>query len=150
MKKLHSKTINPSVRELLSYATSENAIDREYEKYISETNRHLYSWEVNGEAIGCMGIEFINEDHCEIKHIAVSPAARGNGVGRKMIDFICDEYSFELISAETDKDAVEFYRSYGFKITSLGEKYPGVERFLCELKSTYFLNEFTNSRQGGG
>lgn len=134
MKLVYSSTIHPSLRELLSYATSESAIEREYEKYLMENSRHLYSWEVNGEAIGCMGIEFINAAHCVIKHIAVSPAARGNGVGRKMIDFICDEYSFDLISVETDKDAVEFYRSYGFKITSLGEKYPGVERFLCELK----------------
>ena len=134
MKLIHSSTIHPSVKELLSYATSESAIDREYEKYIFDTSRHLYSWEVNGKAIGCLGIEFANEAHCEIKHIAVSPAARGNGVGRKMIDFILKEYSLEMITAETDRDAVEFYRSYGFKITSLGEKYPGVERFLCELK----------------
>jgi len=134
MKLVNSSTFHPSVRELLSYATSESGIEREYEKYIMETSRHLYSWEVNGEIIGCIGIGFINEAHCVIKHIAVSPAARKNGIGRKMIDFICDEYSLALISAETDKDAVEFYRSYGFKITSLGEKYPGVERFLCELK----------------
>ncbi|WP_268921683.1 hypothetical protein [Metabacillus sediminilitoris] len=39
-----------------------------------------------------------------------------------------------MITAETDKEAVVFYRNYGFKITSLGEKYPGVERFLCEYK----------------
>jgi len=134
MKLIHSSTIHPSVKEILSYATSESTIDREYEKYIFDTNRHLYSWEVNGEAIGCLGIEFSNEDDCLIKHIAVSPAARGNGVGRNMIDFILKEYSLEMITAETDRDAVEFYRSYGFKVTSLGEKYPGVERFLCELK----------------
>lgn len=134
MKLINSSTIHPSVRELLSYATSESAIDREYEKYIFETNRYLYSWEINGVTIGCIGIDFINLAHCEIKHIAVSPAARGNGVGRKMIDFIIEELSLEMISAETDKDALEFYRSYEFEITSLGEKYPGVERFLCELK----------------
>jgi len=39
-----------------------------------------------------------------------------------------------MITAETVRDAVKFYWSSGFKVTSLGEKYPGVERFLCELK----------------
>ncbi|MNP39986.1 hypothetical protein D3C76_1335850 [compost metagenome] len=35
------------------------------------------------------------------------------------------------IKAETDKDTVGFYKKIGFSITSLGEKYPGVERFEC-------------------
>ncbi|NYE04281.1 ribosomal protein S18 acetylase RimI-like enzyme [Bacillus niacini] len=47
-----------------------------------------------------------------------------------MISSILEMYP--SVHAETDSDAVEFYRKYGFKITSLGEKYPGVERLLCE------------------
>lgn len=47
-----------------------------------------------------------------------------------MLKFVLEDYL--VVSAETDADAVEFYRKYGFKIKSLGEKYPGVERFLCE------------------
>lgn len=40
------------------------------------------------------------------------------------------------IKAETDKDAVGFYKKNGFSITSLGEKYPGVERFECIFSVT--------------
>jgi len=47
-----------------------------------------------------------------------------------MINFMENEYT--SIVAETDHEAVDFYRRYGFFITSLGEKYPGVERFLCQ------------------
>jgi len=47
-----------------------------------------------------------------------------------MINYIASKYS--SIVAETDYEAVDFYRRYGFVITSLGEKYPGVERFLCQ------------------
>ncbi len=50
-----------------------------------------------------------------------------------MINYISDKYP--LIYAETDNDAVNFYWKYGFEITSLGEKYPGVERFLCEFSN---------------
>ncbi|WP_239984546.1 hypothetical protein [Lentibacillus sediminis] len=53
-----------------------------------------------------------------------------------MIKFICNKHSLQFISAETDKDAVVFYQNLGFQITSLGEKYPGVERFLCEYERT--------------
>ncbi|MEG0573277.1 MAG: GNAT family N-acetyltransferase, partial [Enterococcus sp.] len=64
-----------------------------------------------------------------------SPNHRGLGIGSKMISFILEKYSLTFMFAETDKDAVEFYGNYGFKITSLGEKYPGVERFRCILNS---------------
>ncbi|MFX3673525.1 MAG: GNAT family N-acetyltransferase [Paenisporosarcina sp.] len=147
MKELQSKNIHPSVRKLLSYAISEGAIDQEYKKYIHELNRTLYTWEIHGEPIGCIGMEFIHSNHCEIKHIAVSRAERGNGLGRKMIDFICDKYALTLVSAETDKDAVGFYRSYGFNVISLGEKYPGVERFLCEYERSLANNGVIDSRK---
>ena len=42
------------------------------------------------------------------------------------------ENEYTSIVAETDHEAVDFYRRYVFFITSLGEKYPGVERFLCQ------------------
>lgn len=132
MKEVHLKNIHPSVRVLLSHATGN--VDQEYKKYIHIGNRKLYTLVVNGEFIGCIGVEFVRTSHCEIKHIAVSPSERGNGIGSKMIDFISHKYSFSSISAETDKEAVDFYRKYGFIAISLGEKYPGVERFLCEYK----------------
>jgi ribosomal protein S18 acetylase RimI-like enzyme len=39
--------------------------------------------------------------------------------------------------AETDEEAVEFYRNIGFSIQSLGEKYPGVDRFKCTFLTNY-------------
>lgn len=51
-----------------------------------------------------------------------------------MIDFVCQTHSFDILTAETDIEAVGFYQNYGFNVTSLGEKYAGVERFLCTLK----------------
>ena len=37
----------------------------------------------------------------------------------------------ERVVAETDEEAVDFYRSLGFVVHSLGEQYPGIERFRC-------------------
>ncbi|MFC5465001.1 GNAT family N-acetyltransferase [Lederbergia graminis] len=133
MKEVNSKTIHPAIQKLLSFATSEFKVNQEYERYLKSLNRKLYSFEVEGVLVGCIGIEIINVNECEIKHIAVSSDQRGKGIGSKMINYVNDKYP--LISAETDNDAVGFYRNYGFKITSLGEKYPGVERFLCKFNS---------------
>lgn len=72
-------------------------------------------------------------NQCEIKHIAVSPAYRGKGIGREMIRYVEEHHAFSSIYAETDQEAVLFYKNIGFHITSLGEKYPGVERFGCLL-----------------
>ncbi|QFG01214.1 N-acetyltransferase [Psychrobacillus glaciei] len=133
MKKISSRTIHPKIRELLSYATSEDRVDLEYEKYIQSSELKLYVFESHGRTVGCIGIAFISSDRCEIKHIAVSPNERGNNIGSQMIKFVCNKHSLCSIKAETDNGAVEFYKKNGFEITNLGEKYPGVERFLCEF-----------------
>ncbi len=48
-----------------------------------------------------------------------------------MIKEIIRIHQLIYLEAETDCEAVEFYRKCGWIITSLGEKYPGVERFQC-------------------
>ncbi|MEK5530257.1 GNAT family N-acetyltransferase [Viridibacillus sp. FSL H7-0596] len=135
MKEIKSTSIQPNVRELLSFATSEKNVEKEYELYMQSPVRELYGYDLESEFAGCIGIEFLSPKCCEIKHIAVSPNHRGIGIGSKMISFILEKYSLSFMFAETDKDAVNFYKNYGFKITSLGEKYPGVERFRCILNS---------------
>ncbi|WP_232696107.1 GNAT family N-acetyltransferase [Brevibacillus daliensis] len=133
--KMYSHIIEPSVRELLLYATSFEKVDQAYRKYLVSPNQHLFGFKKGNSIVGCIGIE-LHGYNGVIKHIAVSPEERGNGIGSKMITLICEKYSLTNISAETDKDAVEFYRKFGFKVTPLGEKYPGVERYLCECNNS--------------
>ncbi|WP_419887211.1 GNAT family N-acetyltransferase [Neobacillus niacini] len=130
MKIVDSNTMQHSIRKLLALATSKEKVEIEYERYLKYPNRTLFAFELEGENAGCIGVEINSLKLCEIKHIAVSSEHRGKGIGSKMIRFILEMHP--SVFAETDSDAVEFYRKYGFKITSLGEKYPGVERFLCE------------------
>ncbi|MFC0472490.1 GNAT family N-acetyltransferase [Halalkalibacter kiskunsagensis] len=129
-----SKTITPEVSELLSYATSEAKIVQSYENYVKFPDHVLYGFEYGRKIVGCIGIKLLGRDKIEIVHIAVAPNLRGNRIGSKMIEFICNEHSPKILYAETDNDAVDFYIKFGFKITNLGEKYPGVERFLCEYE----------------
>lgn len=133
MQEINTSILPPTIRELLTFATSASKIDDEYKLYQLLENRKLYGYMRNGLFVGCIGIQIIDANSCEIKQIAVSPLERRHGIGKRMIDFIYMEHSLELIFAETDQEAVDFYKNCGFTITSLGEKYPGVERFYCKL-----------------
>ncbi|WP_053367875.1 GNAT family N-acetyltransferase [Bacillus sp. FJAT-27245] len=124
---------NPLIKSLLTYATLPNKVDEEYQLYLMSPKRRLYGFELNGELVGCIGVEVINSIECVLKHIAVSPNHRNTGIGTKMLNNISNIFPF--VTAETDKDAVGFYSKYGFKILSLGEKYPGVERFKCVYRN---------------
>ena len=53
-----------------------------------------------------------------------------------MIAQLLEKYNPDKLIAETDQEAVEFYRNTGFVVYSLGELYPGVERFRCVLEKT--------------
>jgi ribosomal protein S18 acetylase RimI-like enzyme len=68
-----------------------------------------------------------------LKHIAIRSDYRKQGIGRGMIYESIKMNRINKLIAETDKDAVNFYRNIGFEIMSLGEKYLGVERFRCIL-----------------
>nr|WP_278044635.1 GNAT family N-acetyltransferase [Paenibacillus solani] len=73
------------------------------------------------------------DNEIELKHIAIKSNNRRKGLGKKLIMEFMEENLIRRMEAETDKNAVNFYRKIGFNITSLGEKYPGVERFKCTL-----------------
>ncbi len=81
-----------------------------------------------------IGIEIIGAKKARICHIAVVPQYRHNGLAVQMIKEVVRMYQLTYIEAETDDEAVEFYKNIGFQIKSLGEKYPGIERFHCYLE----------------
>ena len=90
--------------------------------------------------VGIIGFRLNEAREMTLTHLAVEPESRGVGFGRGIMLEIIEEVKPVRIVAETDEDAVEFYRNIGFVISSLGEKYPGVERFQC----TYEIDEETD------
>ncbi|MGX7264269.1 GNAT family N-acetyltransferase [Enterococcus crotali] len=134
MKKL--TIIDTDIKELLSQATTSSKVVSELENYLNVSNRVLYLNYHNDVLVGCIGIKILKNNVIEITHLATKEAYRCKQIGSRMIAYIEKTYEpFELV-AETDNDAVGFYKKYGFEIDSLGEKYPGVERFNC-LKSCF-------------
>lgn len=121
------------VRNLLSECmlSDEGRISAELTKYLEDESRELYGSFFNDELVGLIGVIHGSIGEVELKHIAIKPDYRGKGLGRKLVYEYVQAKSIVIMKAETDKDAVGFYNKLGFTILSLGEKYPGVERFEC-------------------
>lgn len=64
-------------------------------------------------------------------HLATHPDHRQQGIGTALIHWVHTRHPSIPLVAETDSAAMRFYVKTGFASTSLGEKYPGVERFLA-------------------
>ena len=127
---------DPSVRELLSLsigAPTSAKIDRVCHQYFSADSWVLRGYQSDEGVVGCIGIEIHAPREAVIHHVSVAPSVRKRDIGRMMVEQICAEFSLMRLTAKTDKDAVGFYRSCGFEVESLGELYPSVERFRCEL-----------------
>ena len=71
--------------------------------------------------MGVIVLSFAAPDSMEIAGIAVDPAARGQGVGSHMIRQAVRRYRPRHVCAETDDDAVGFYRKNGFRAAAFSE-----------------------------
>ncbi|MGE5703210.1 MAG: GNAT family N-acetyltransferase [Clostridia bacterium] len=114
------------------YQPDEQKLTQLVHLYQTEKDRLFFAYhDVENRTIAVIGCKLMQQKQIEILHIAVKQADRGKGIGRQLIDKLLHLHAPSCLIAETDRDAVGFYRSSGFLIISLGERYPGVERFRC-------------------
>ncbi|MBM7687311.1 hypothetical protein BCR24_11445 [Enterococcus ureilyticus] len=139
-------SMDTEILKLLTLATSEKNSEKILEDYLGPSNKHLYVKRCNNVAVGCIGINISDGNSLTITHIAVGKPYQRNRNASEMIDFIKRVYKPSMIIAETDNEAVGFYQKYGFKINSLGEKYPNVERFQCSLIINHHKNDVSKGQ----
>lgn len=126
-----------NVLEILSYShymPAEEKLKSLADTYESDPNIYAFSCADNGYVIGVIVLKRHATFTFEIVSVAVDLAFRRQRIGSKLISFAVNSLGCHEVIAETDDDAVGFYRRYGFDILSLGEKYPGCIRYLCTLK----------------
>ncbi|NUU76432.1 GNAT family N-acetyltransferase [Paenibacillus xylanilyticus] len=133
---LKSRIQEPEVQELLSYSVfpDPEQVGRALQQYVQKDELLLDGYEDEGQLIGLIGYEQTGISEITIQHIAVLPENRFKNYGRGMIAQLLEKYNPDRLIAETDQEAVEFYHNTGFVVYSLGELYPGVERFRCVLE----------------
>ncbi|WP_274361900.1 GNAT family N-acetyltransferase [Paenibacillus thermotolerans] len=136
---LKHRTDEPLVQELVGYSVfpDPDKLAGVMEAYRADSALELYgiAGEDEEDIVGIIGIRINDGNRMTIEHIAVLPDCRGMDYGRGLILEAIDLKKPSEVTAETDEEAVNFYRSIGFTIESLGEKYPGVERFLCTFEA---------------
>lgn len=114
----------PTVEKLKSLA----------DKYESDSAISAFACVDDEFVCGTIILKRIEDNQFEIIGIATHSDRRKQGVASKLISHAASILNCGVITAETDDDSVDFYRKYGFQIHSLGEKYPGIIRYLCTLK----------------
>lgn len=137
---------NPAVHKILSYCLfddSQEGIAKDVAKYRGHSSWQFYGWINNDEILGVCGFE-VHSDWVEILHISVDENIRRQGIGGKMVTTLWEKYKM-AIEAETDDDAVEFYRKYGFEASAI-QKY-NVRRWTCVLPAPKPLDRETDEER---
>lgn len=114
---------------------TEEKFDTKIDQFLSTPSIKILAC-LNGRNIeGIIVISFVEKYRMEIVGIAVNEWARGKGIGSFMIQQAIQDYNLRSAYAETDKDAVDFYRKNGFSITAFSEIFQGetVIRYKCEF-----------------
>lgn len=115
------------------YRPTPEKIDATLESVYAAPETRLFGLAADEQIVAVVGIRLYGGSvAAEVLHIAVAEPHRQRGYGRRMMDLVAGMGGFTELYAETDRDAVGFYERCGFSVESLGEKYPGVERFLCK------------------
>jgi len=118
------------------FMPSKEKFNKKIAYFLNDDTIKIFVCVHHDEINGVIVISFVEPRKIEIIGIAVDMSARNLGVGSFMINKLVDNYDLLVISAETDDDAVNFYRKNGFSITEFSKTYGEntVTRYRCELE----------------
>ena len=102
------------------------------EKYIKRPNTHIYACRDGGKYIGIVVLEVVGT-RATVLDIAVDEACRKQGIGSALLSFVLENFNISELTAETDDDAVGFYKKLGFSVTEIQTVYD-TRRYLCTFR----------------
>ena len=116
------------------YMPTEEKFSRKADQFLNDDTTKFFACFNQNVIEGVIVASFIEQQKIEIVGIAVVQSARGQGIGSFMINQVIKEYCLQFIYAETDQDAVGFYRKNGFIVTEYTETYHDetVIRYQCK------------------
>lgn len=122
----------PNILKLLApsvYNPTEERLLNRAKKYQEDENTNIYAYKEDGGYKGIVIFKIINNS-ATILDIAVKPDYQGQGIGGKLIDFIFNSFNVNNITAETDDDAIGFYKKYGFTVADTKVEF-NTKRYVC-------------------
>ncbi len=117
------------------FMPTEEKFNKKVEQFLNNNSVKIFACFSHGKIVGIMVVSFKEQKKIEIIGIAVDVSTRGKGIGSYMINQVINNYGLLSVYAETDNDAVGFYRKNGFNIMEFSETYDGatVVRYKSEL-----------------
>lgn len=115
----------PDILKLLApsvYNPTEERLLNRAKKYQENENANIYAYKENSKYKGIVVFKTQNNS-ATILDIAIKPEHQGQGIGSKLIDFIFNNFNVHSITAETDDDAIGFYKKYGFAVADTKVKF---------------------------
>lgn len=125
---------NETIKTIMSYAMfnpTEGRVKSAAEGIYGKQQGHFYVAEEEGIIIGIIGVRRVDNSFVEIMHIAVEESARRKGIGTALVKYVDDIERVDQILAETDEDAVKFYRKFGFKVRKTEDVMFNTIRYSC-------------------
>ena len=118
------------------FMPSEEKINKKTDQFLKDNSVKIFACFNQNEMVGVIVFSFVGQRKIQIIGISVHPSFRNNDIGSYMIDKVINDYSLLSVYAETDNDAVGFYKKYGFNITKVFETHYGktIVRYKCEFK----------------
>ena len=117
------------------FMTTEEKFNNKADLFLNDNSVKIFACFEQDKILGVMVVSFIEQRKIEIIGIAVDASVRGKGVGSYIINRVVNNYGLLYVYAETDNDAVGFYRNNDFSVVQFSETYGNetVVRYKCEL-----------------
>ena len=117
------------------FMPTEEKFNNKVDLFLNDNSVKIFACFEQDKILGVMVVSFIEQKKIEIIGIAVDVSARGKGIGSYMINQVLNNYGLLSVYAETDNDAVGFYRNNNFSVVQFSETYGDetVVRYKCEL-----------------
>jgi N-acetylglutamate synthase-like GNAT family acetyltransferase len=131
-----NRNITISIKELLALCVpypTQLKLSYILEQYTTYPTSELLLLTFGKVLVGIMGLKLAKEKVI-IKHIAISPYYRKQGIGSKVIKMLPQMYQGKIIEVETDSNIVKFFKKSGFIIQEIKNGSCPTKFFLCTLK----------------
>ncbi len=126
-------TLEPDVADLLLLAMfpDPERVRAALGRYASDPNLQVWVWQVGEKPVCAAGVR-VTGGAAEILHLGTRPDTRREGHALRLLLGLMEHLCLTRLEAETDDEAVGFYRKTGFNIEDT-EGRGGNLRYRCTL-----------------
>ncbi|HEY3284694.1 MAG TPA: GNAT family N-acetyltransferase [Armatimonadota bacterium] len=119
---LKARLFERQVREVLAYAVgfpTDEKMARICEEYQADPGLLFVGYLRGDQVLACAALRPAGPDGAWLERLAVTPLERRRGLGRQLLWDLVHLSRLRWVEAETDDDAVGFYRACGFEVAEL-------------------------------